>query len=222
MYIVQSTKISAVKSHIIFHTGVSALICKKKEANFLTPYYGSGQNGSHPISADFQFACTRGEIRLSGASPFFPPCCYSAAWWRCPPPPSPPRPTSRPPPTVTGAVTSNCCCGGGARPPPRPLYQHLSENRKACVRTEELIVDNYVKIAAPQHCWIWQAIGQTKPHRWIYELALRRRILKMKAGQREFWILSLFRCDSISCNYLVICFYFFTVSSKCDEMIIKM
>ena len=153
---------------------------QKKEANFLTPY-SSGQNGSHPISADFQFACTRGEIRLSGASPFLPPCCYSAAWWqwRPPPspssasPPSPPRPTSRPPPTVTAAVTSSCCCGGGARPPPRPLYQHLSENRKACVRTEELIVDNYVKIAAPQHCWIWQAIGQTKPHlwNWLYDLA---------------------------------------------------
>ena len=37
-------------------------------------------------------------------------------------------------------------CGGG-RPPPRPLYQHLSGNRKASVTRRELIVHNYVKIA---------------------------------------------------------------------------
>lgn len=142
----------------------------QKEEDFLIPYC-SGQNRLDPISADLQFVCTRDAINLclKCSSPFLPPCCYSAAWWRRRPPPpssasppSPPRPTSRPPPSVTAAVTSSCR-GGGARPAPRPLYQHLSENRKACVRTEELIVDNYVKIAAPQHR-IWQAISHTKPN----------------------------------------------------------
>ena len=36
-----------------------------------------------------------------------------------------------PPPLPNPTTVTSSCGGGGARPPPRPLYQHLSENRKA-------------------------------------------------------------------------------------------
>ena len=52
-----------------------------------------------------------------------------------------------PPPHIQKYETgSGRRCGGG-RLPPRPLYQHLSANRKASVTRRELIAHNYVKIA---------------------------------------------------------------------------
>ena len=52
-------------------------------------------------------------------------------------------------------------CGGG-RLPPRPLYQHLSGNRKAIVTRRELIAHYYVKIATSpfiQHVTLYNVLS---------------------------------------------------------------
>ena len=62
-------------------------------------------------------------------------------------------------------------CGGG-RLPPRPLYQHLSGNRKASVTPRELIAHNYVKIATSPFIHIYINMSRSIIYRYknIFDL----------------------------------------------------